>query len=147
MVGGEAIKDAKLSGAPDIMIMDTKTIIEVKYASTFAPTDCLQVALYQAMAESKYGGKWTAYLLSAKTGQCVKVEPKTENSLMEIMQNLVDYKNDAPLRHGSHQKMKHLSDEAFLEECRTGFKDRVRPLQLEEWYGTLPEKVERCFIF
>jgi nucleoside-triphosphatase THEP1 len=142
-VGGTPILGAKLKGAPDIIIMDQRKIIEVKYKLTFSQTDVLQAALYMSMAQRKHGGTWIPLLISGKTSQIVKVEPKTKHALKEIMQNLVDYKNGAPLRHGPQKKMLFLTDEEFLEECKSGFKERVLPMQLPEWYGTLPEDVDR----
>ncbi|KUI69885.1 hypothetical protein VM1G_05405 [Cytospora mali] len=107
-----------------------KTVWEIKYTESLGPEHLLQTALYMLLLGESSSG----FLTSARTGQTVQVLPKTPNSLMEILQLLVDAKS------GGEQTrlLNTYSDEEFLDECDRGFDRLVGKCALPAWFAMRP---------
>jgi hypothetical protein len=113
-----------------------RTVWEVKYTPTLQAGHVLQVALYVALLDAKYPGEQPVegYLLSAQSGQMLRIFPKTKTSFMEILQLLADAKTGG----NKTRLLNTFSKEEFLEECRGGFKNLVGPVALPEWFNMRP---------
>ncbi|KAF7870582.1 hypothetical protein EAF04_004326 [Stromatinia cepivora] len=122
-----------LSGAMDICRpkKDNAIVWEIKHSDSLSPEHLLQVALYMLLLGESASG----FLVSARTGQTVQVLPKTSESLMEILQLLVDAKS------GGEQTrlLNTYSDEEFLRECRSDFKGLVGKCALPAWFAMKPK--------
>lgn len=107
-----------------------KTVWEIKYTDSLHPEHLLQVALYMLLL----GKDSLGFLVSARTGQTVQVLPKTKDSLLEILQLLVDAKS------GGKQKplLNTYSDEEFLAECRRDFEGLVDKCALPAEFSMRP---------
>ncbi|TGO38351.1 hypothetical protein BHYA_0076g00020 [Botrytis hyacinthi] len=121
-----------VTGAMDICRpkKDIAAVWEIKHSDSLSPEHLLQVVLYMLLL----GGKSSGFLVSARTGQTVQVLPKTPESLMEILQLLVDSKS------GGEQSrlLNTYSDEEFLEECRRDFGGLVGKCALPAWFAMKP---------
>lgn len=134
--GGPTNPDKKegiiLSGAMDICRPGkiNKTVWEIKYSQSLQPEHLLQVALYMLLLGESASG----FLVSARTGQTVQVLPRTPQSLMEILQLLVDAKS------GGEQTrlLNTYSDEEFLRECGRDFEGLVDKCALPAWFAMRP---------
>lgn len=121
-----------VSGAMDICRPKKgKAIVwEIKHSDSLSPEHLLQVALYMLLlGESALG-----FLVSARTGQTVQVLPKTSDSLLEILQLLVDAKSGG----AQSRLLNTYSDEEFLGECRSDFKGLVGKCALPAWFAMRP---------
>ncbi|KAJ0119706.1 hypothetical protein J7T55_013909 [Diaporthe amygdali] len=107
-----------------------KTVWEVKYTESLQPEHLLQTALYMLLLGEPASG----FLVSARTGQTIQVLPKTTQSLMEILQLLVDAKS------GGEQTrlLNTYSDDEFLAECGSDFKGLVGQCALPKWFAMKP---------
>lgn len=134
--GGPTNPDVKsgviVKGAMDICRPrgENKTVWEIKYTKTLQPEHLLQTALYMLLlGEASLG-----FLVSVRTGQTVQVLPKSPQSLMEILQLLVNAKS------GGEQTrlLNTYSDEEFLKECAKGFEGLVGKCALPTWFAMKP---------
>lgn len=107
-----------------------KTVWEVKYTESLQPEHLLQTALYMLLLGEPASG----FLVSARTGQTIQVLPKTKQSLMEILQLLVDAKS------GGEQTrlLNTYSDDEFLAECGSDFEGLVGHCALPKWFAMKP---------
>ena len=107
-----------------------KTVWEIKNSDSLQPEHLLQVALYMLLLGESSSG----FLVSSRTGQVVEVFARTPDSLMEILQLLVDAKS------GGEQTrlLNTFSDEEFLEECRRDFAGLVGKCALPAWFAMRP---------
>lgn len=121
-----------LSGALDICRPrgPPKTVWEIKNSDSLQPEHLLQVAMYMLLLGEDSSG----LLVSSRTGQVVEVLSKTPESLLEILQLLVDAKS------GGEQTrlLNKFSDEEFLEECRRDFAGLVGKCALPAWFAMRP---------
>ncbi|KUI53478.1 hypothetical protein VP1G_01013 [Cytospora mali] len=121
-----------LTGAMDISRPGrmNKTVWEIKYTESLAPEHLLQTALYMLLLGESSSG----FLVSARTGQTVRILPKTPDSLMEILQILVNAKS------GGEQTrlLNTYSDEEFLDECGRDFDGLVGKCALPAWFAMRP---------
>ncbi|KAK7747490.1 hypothetical protein SLS53_001745 [Cytospora paraplurivora] len=121
-----------VSGAMDISRPrgENKAVWEIKYTDSLQPENLLQTALYMLLL----GDPCSGFLVSARTGQTVQVLPKTPDSLMEILQLLVNAKS------GGEQTrlLNTYSDEEFLEECGRDFAGLVGKCALPAWFAMKP---------
>lgn len=108
----------------------SKAVWEVKYTESLQPEHLLQTALYMLLLGEPASG----FLVSARTGQTVQVLPRTEQSLREILQLLVDAKS------GGEQTrlLNTYSDEEFLAECGRAFEGLVGKCALPKWFAMRP---------
>ncbi|KAG6361923.1 hypothetical protein INS49_010152 [Diaporthe citri] len=108
----------------------SKTVWEVKYTESLQPEHLLQTALYMLLLGEPASG----FLVSARTGQTVQVLPRTQRSLREILQILVDAKS------GGEQTrlLNAYSDEEFLAECGRDFEGLVGKCALPKWFAMRP---------
>lgn len=121
----------KLSGAMDISRpKDSPVVWEIKHSESLSPEHLLQVALYMYLLGESSSG----YLISARTGQAVQVLPKTDGSLNEILQLLVDAKSGGI----QTRLLSEFSDEEFLTECRGDFQSLVGACALPDWFAMKP---------
>lgn len=107
-----------------------KTVWEIKYTQSLQPEHILQVALYMLILGESASG----FLVSARTGQAVQVEPRTTGSLMEILQLLVDAKSGGK----QTRLLNTYSDEEFLASSRRNFDDLVDKCALPAWFAMKP---------
>lgn len=106
-----------------------KTIWEIKNSESLNPRDILQVALYMLLGTSTRG-----FLVSARTGQVVQVFTRTPDSLMTILQLLVNSKSG-----GEQTRLLNLhSDEGFLAECKSAFSGLVGKCALPAYFAMKP---------
>lgn len=121
-----------INGAMDICRpkKENATVWEIKHSDSLSPEHLLQVAIYMLLLGEPAEG----FLVSARTGQTVQVLPKTEESLMEILQLLVDSKS------GGEQTrlLNTYSDDEFLAECRDDFAGLVGKCALPAWFAMRP---------
>ncbi|KAF7908258.1 uncharacterized protein EAF01_004013 [Botrytis porri] len=121
-----------VGGAMDICRpkKEIAAVWEIKHSDSLSPEHLLQVALYMLLLGEKSSG----FLVSARTGQTVQVLPKTSESLMQILQLLVDSKS------GGEQSrlLNTYSDEEFLEECERDFGGLVGKCALPAWFSMKP---------
>lgn len=108
----------------------SKIVWEIKNSDSLQPEHILQVALYMLLL----GESTSGFLVSSRTGQVVEVIAKTPESLMDILQLLVDAKS------GGEQTrlLNTFSDEEFLEECRRDFAGLVGKCALPAWFAMRP---------
>lgn len=108
----------------------SKAVWEVKYTESLQPEHLLQTALYMLLLGEPASG----FLVSARTGQTVQVLPRTEHSLREVLQLLVDAKS------GGEQTrlLNTYSDEEFLAECGRAFEGLVGKCALPKWFAMRP---------
>lgn len=107
-----------------------KTVWEIKNSDSLQPEHLLQVALYMLLlGESSLG-----FLVSSRTGQVVEVLSRRPESLMEILQLLVDAKSGGE----QNRLLNTYSDEEFLEECRRDFAGLVGKCALPAWFAMKP---------
>ncbi|KAF7952479.1 uncharacterized protein EAE97_001976 [Botrytis byssoidea] len=135
--GGGPTNPQKKSGVTVTGVMDIcrpkkeiAAVWEIKHSDSLSPEHLLQVALYMLLL----GGKSSGFLVSARTGQTVQVLSKNPESLMQILQLLVDSKS------GGEQSrlLNTYSDEEFLEECRRDFGGLVGKCALPAWFAMKP---------
>lgn len=121
-----------VSGAMDISRPggENKTVWELKYTESLHPEHLLQTALYMLLLGESSSG----FLVSARTGQTVQVLPKTPDSLMEILQLLVDAKSGGD----QTRLLNTYSDAEFLEECGKDFDRLVGKCALPAWFAMKP---------
>lgn len=121
-----------VTGAMDICRPrgSNRTVWEIKNTQSLQPEHVLQVALYMLLL----GESTSGYLVSARTGQTVEVLPKQPQSLMEVLQLLVDAKS------GGEQTrlLNTYSDQEFLDECRRDFDGLVDKCALPAWFAMKP---------
>lgn len=128
----EKKKEIILGGALDISRPRglPKTVWEIKNSDSLQPEHLLQVALYMLLlGESSLG-----FLVSSRTGQVVEVLAREPESLMEILQLLVDAKSGGE----QNRLLNTFSDEEFLEECRRDFAGLVGKCALPAWFAMKP---------
>lgn len=119
-------------GAMDICrpYTEEKTVWEIKYTESLQPENVLQVALYMLLL----GDGASGFLVSARTGQTVQVEPRSPESLTEILQLLVDAKSGGD----QTRLLNTYSDDEFLAQCRRNFEDLVDQCALPAWFAMKP---------
>ncbi|CAN8098324.1 unnamed protein product [Discula destructiva] len=107
-----------------------KAVWEIKNSESLQPEHLLQVALYMLLMGTSSSG----FLVSSRTGQVVEVLAKTPDSLMQILQSLVDAKS------GGEQTslLNKYSDKEFLKECRRNFAGLVGKCALPAWFAMRP---------
>ncbi|KAF7954614.1 hypothetical protein EAE96_005733 [Botrytis aclada] len=135
--GGGPTSPQKQSGVILVGAMDIcrpkkeiAAVWEIKHSDSLSPEHLLQVALYMLLL----GGKSSGFLVSARTGQTVQVLPKTPESLMQILQLLVDSK----LGGKQTRLLNTYSDEEFLDECAGDFAGLVGKCALPAWFAMKP---------
>lgn len=111
----------------------SRAIWEVKYTQSLSEEGILQVAVYAAMLQAKFGEAPLTYLVNARTGQVVRIVPKHKDSLRKIVQNLVNNKPGG-MQDGS------MTNEEFFKEADNGFKNDLGPLALPAWFSKPPVK-------
>ncbi|KAF3761685.1 hypothetical protein M406DRAFT_74629 [Cryphonectria parasitica EP155] len=131
-VNPEKKKGVIVAGAMDICRLQgtSKTVWEIKNSESLQPEHLLQVALYILLLGEPASG----FLVSSRTGQAVQVLPRTPQSLMEILQLLVNAKS------GGEQTrlLNTYSDDEFLEECGRNFGGLVGKCALPAWFAMKP---------
>ncbi|KAJ8066882.1 hypothetical protein OCU04_004265 [Sclerotinia nivalis] len=122
-----------MSGAMDICHpkKGNATVWEIKHSDSLSPEHLLQVALYMLLLGESASG----FLVSARTGQTVQVLPRTSDSLVEILQLLVDAKSGGE----ETRLLNTYSDEEFLRECRSDFNGLVGKCALPAWFAMKPK--------
>ncbi|KAL1881328.1 hypothetical protein Daus18300_001181 [Diaporthe australafricana] len=107
-----------------------KAVWEIKYTESLQPEHLLQTALYMLLLGESASG----FLVSARTGQTVQVLPRAPESLMEVLQLLVDAKS------GGEQTrlLNTYSDAEFLAECGRDFAGLVGKCALPKWFAMRP---------
>lgn len=125
-------KGVILSGAMDICRPRRRegTVWELKYTQSLQPEHVLQVALYMLLLGESANG----FLVSVRTGQTVQVVPRTADSLLEVLQLLVDAKSGGK----QTRLLNTYSDKEFLESCRQNFEDLVDECALPSWFAMKP---------
>jgi hypothetical protein len=143
IIRGDGGHGILLAGSLDICHLGNEsrppTVWEVKYTSTLQAEHVIQVVLYMLLLKAISPGQQPpeGYLLSAQSGQMFRIFPKTEDSLIQILQNLVDIKTG-----GNQTKFKLLnaySDQEFLEEAGRGFSNLVGPVALSPEFSMQPK--------
>jgi len=105
-----------------------KYISEVKYAQKLRAEDILQLALYAGIVEAKHGKGFTCKLINARSGEVIRISPKTEKSYEKIIQHVIGSR-------GTKSALAKLPDEEFIKEAGNAFENYIAPVVLPSWFN------------